>query len=72
MNLRSAFRSVPFALLALGAADARAQGPCNLQWVPPQVDPQFDDTVYEVWYRDSANFCTGATSNISSGIRLVW
>lgn len=27
---------------------------------------------YQVWYRDSANYCTAATYNASNGIRVVW
>ncbi len=27
---------------------------------------------YQVWYRDSAPFCTGSTANLSNGVRVVW
>lgn len=27
---------------------------------------------YQVWYRDSANFCSGAAYNLTNGIELAW
>ncbi len=27
---------------------------------------------YQVWYRDSASFCTASTANLSNGVRVVW
>lgn len=27
---------------------------------------------YQVWYRNSASFCTGGTFNLSNGVAIDW
>ena len=31
-----------------------------------------DTRHYQLWYRDSATFCTGAVFNLSNALTLVW
>ena len=46
---------------------------------PSGADPSLSTQVvfpgtrtYQVWYRDSANFCTAATFNLSNALEAYW
>jgi hypothetical protein len=36
------------------------------------ISPAGGAMLYQVWFRDPAPFCNGATANVSNGVRVVW
>jgi hypothetical protein len=43
--------------------------PVSIRGLVPTVGSVRD---YQVWYRNSVNFCTSETSNLSNGVEIVW
>ncbi len=37
-----------------------------------QIPPAGGMRTYQVWFRDTAAFCTGATFNLSNGLQITW
>jgi len=34
--------------------------------------PGAAERTYQVWYRNSASFCTSASFNLTNGVRVAW
>lgn len=53
---------------SFGAADGAATSVASAGGLPASGGERF----YQVWYRDALAFCSGATFNLSNGLRVVW
>jgi hypothetical protein len=57
------------AALNFAAYPAGSEAPVSVQGAIPSVG---GTRHYQVWYRNSANFCTSATFNLSNGWSIAW